>query len=75
MPRHTRTHRQRRLAAHAQRERNRDVRRLAVQLHALWRQHLAAERVANGADATGVPGGYGDPQLLVISSAWSHEAA
>lgn len=58
MPRRTRTQRQRRLEACAQRERDREVRRLAVQLRTLWRQYEATAAVDGGQD------GYRDPQLM-----------
>ncbi|MGI9003011.1 MAG: hypothetical protein ACR2GH_15355 [Pseudonocardia sp.] len=61
MPRHTRSQAWRRLAAHAQAERDRQAQRLTIQLRALWRQH------ETGAAATAGPGGYHDPQLAAGS--------
>lgn len=57
MPRHTRTQRQRRLAAYAQGQRERELTRLAGVLHLLWWQYEAVNNPVDGA------AGYVDPGL------------
>lgn len=58
MPRHTRTRRQRGLAAYAQGQREREIIQLTGTLRLLWWQHEAAK---NSADGTM---GYIDPKLI-----------
>lgn len=70
MPRHTRSRTSRRLEAFAQARCDEQVQRLAVQLHGLWRQHLAdvASGVgdeAHGDDDRQPATTYHDPRLFV----------
>lgn len=65
MPRRTRTEQRRRLEAYFQIEREREARRLEVQLHAMWQRHLA------NAQSTSFRGRYTDPHLpLVRPTGW-----
>lgn len=64
MPRHTRTHQQRRLTAYAQRRSERDLIQLARELRLLWRHYEAVNDTA-GQDAGDV--GDVDPNLALWS--------
>ncbi|MGH7928889.1 MAG: hypothetical protein ACREQV_13965 [Candidatus Binatia bacterium] len=66
MPRHTRTQRQRRLAAYSQRQRERDLCQLAAELRRLWRQYETTNYYSTDGDP-----GYIDP-ALVASMPSSH---
>lgn len=71
MPRHTRTHKQRRLDAYKQRQREHDLTQLGRELRFLWWQYEAWNGLTGDADGD-LDGarGYVDPKLAF----WSPDA-